>query len=49
MNNEVCLTSLLMDDVVRFEDMIQFNPQLNIHFLASGPLLATPAELLVPD
>lgn len=49
MNNEAGLTSLLMDDVVRFEDMIQYNSQLNIHFLSSGPLLATPAELLVSD
>lgn len=49
LDNEVGLTTLLVSESVKFEDVIQYDSELNLHILTSGPLPSNPAELLVSD
>ena len=47
LENEEGLTSLLLEDSLDADDVIQFASASNLHFSPSGPLPFNPSELLI--
>lgn len=47
LENEEGLTSLLLEETLDADEVIQFDSASNLHFLPTGPLPSNPSELLM--
>lgn len=46
LNNEQGLTSLLINPELNFDDLVQYNEEIKLYLLPSGPIPPNPSELL---